>query len=63
LFDDLARVALATTRPRGDPVLNRGAVTETYQPLAAQYVGWQQTLSEAFNSLIHDKHEAQSGRC
>ena len=48
LFDDLAEISAATTRTHGAPVVPRPQVSRLYQRLAEQYVGWQQTLADAF---------------
>jgi len=51
LFDDLAMTATATTEVDGEPVRPRPDVTEVYRELADRYVGWQESLSDAFRSF------------
>jgi xylulokinase len=48
LFDDLVATATATTEADGEPEWPRPEVHALYQELAGRYVGWQQTLAEAF---------------
>ena len=51
LFPDLAQAAIETTAPHGEPVLPNLEMSARYEQLARRYVGWQQTLSDAFRSL------------
>jgi xylulokinase len=50
LFTDIAEAAATTTEPQGEPVMSRPEMAELYQGLARRYVGWQQTLHQAFRS-------------
>jgi xylulokinase len=59
IFGDLAEAAMTTTQPQGEPVRNREAITEAYRPLVERYIGWQQTFSEAFNTVPEDKLQTQ----
>ena len=50
LFDDLTETAMLTTELDGESVKPRSEITEVYQQLADQYIGWQEKLSDAFCS-------------
>ncbi len=55
LYNDLAEAAMETTAPDGSPVANRPEVSAVYAQLAERYIGWQQTLSEAFRSIAENR--------
>lgn len=48
LFDDLAGTAMRTTGVDGSPARPRPDAVAVYRRLAERYVGWQQTLADAF---------------
>ncbi len=50
LFNDLAEAAQGTTMRQDQPVLPNSEHNTIYQTLAGQYIGWQNTLRDAFRS-------------
>lgn len=48
LIDDLANTAYAHAQPDGPALLPRTELQAAYQPLIAQYIRWQEVLSQAF---------------
>lgn len=51
LFDELVDAAVATTAVQGEPISPQHDAAETYAALAPHYVGWQETLADAFRSM------------
>jgi xylulokinase len=54
IFDDLAVVAYEHAIPKGAPLQLDDDTHNAYQPLVAQYIQWQKTLSEAFVQISND---------
>lgn len=51
LFNNLAETAAAFAMPNGQPALPRPDIHQVYQPLVEKYIGWQQTLHQAFRQF------------
>jgi xylulokinase len=53
MFSDLAEAATCSTARAGEPIEPRMEEVAIYKPLAKQYMNWQKTLAQSFNSQVN----------